>query len=136
MSEISGGKKTQLVHKKKELKSKDNKVNINYKKIYLFWLIRRRRDPRLSDCSEDEIQQAINYMRRNIPTAANKQEMIEYFSITGVKRAAMVADGTNSATEILHCYPRLRDLYEAVILLIFQQIFYEISIFKLLSFYR
>ncbi len=116
MSEIRDGRKTQLNHNNGELLSKDLDLNLNSLKLYFNFFFRRRRDQNSSNSSDEEIQRAINYMRRNIPTAANKQQMLEYFSITGNKRAAMVADKTKCATEILHCYPRLRDLYEAVIL--------------------
>lgn len=66
--------------------------------------------------SEEEVKQAADFMRRNVPTETNKAEMMAKFAMTRSKRVAMVADKKSTATQILKCFPRLMDTFEAVLL--------------------
>ncbi len=73
----------------------------------------------ISDDFGDVEKEAVNFMQRNIPTAENKQEMLAKFSLTRAKRVSMVADKKNSSTHILKCFPRLTDMIETVMNILF-----------------
>lgn len=77
---------------------------------------RKRKTSEPQNYTDVEIQNAEIFMRQNVVSTTNRQEMLENFAITRQTRIKLLEDKSKTASYILKRYPLLMEMIETVIL--------------------